>query len=269
MRKFLTLIIVTLFLGILVACGAEDQADDNRLVVGVTAGPHEEIFEEIKKIAADEGLEIEIKVFSDYIMPNTALAEGDLDLNSYQHKPFMDQFNIDHDTNLYAYTNTFLSPIGVYSKEIESPEDIPEGAKIGIPNDPTNGARAFIIFEEAGFITLKEGTDPSKASILDVDENEKNLEFIELDAAQIPAQLNELDLGVINGNFALENGFDPLTDSILTEPSDTPFVNILAIREEDKDREAIAKVTEIYHSEEIAEFILERFEGILVPTWDY
>lgn len=270
MKRFLFLIILTLALGVLAACGSEEtaQLSDDKLVVGVTAGPHEEIFEVIKELAADEGLEIEIKVFSDYIMPNTALDEGELDVNSYQHKPFMDKFNEDHGTNLYAYAPTTLSPIGVYSEYITDVSEIPDGAKIAIPNDPTNGARAFIIFEEAGLIKLDEDADKENASVLDVVENEKNLEFIEIEAAQIPKQLSEVDLAVINGNFAIEHGLNPLEDSILSESKDTPFVNQLVVREENKDDPVLEKLKELYYSEEVTEFILERYEGVILPSWD-
>src|SRR5690625_3493445 len=209
MKKFLFYVLaVTVLIGTLSACGSSKtsgQLSDEKLVVGVTSGPHEEIFEVIKDLAAEDGLEIELKVFSDYIMPNTALDEGDLDVNSYQHKPFMDKFNEDHGTNLAAYAVTTLSPIGVYSHEITDINDVPDGAKIGIANDPTNGARALIMFEDAGLIKL-DTDDKENATVLDIAENDLKLEFIELESAQIPKQLSELDLGVINVNFAIENG---------------------------------------------------------------
>jgi|SRR5690625_1655087 len=273
MKKFLFYVLaVTVLIGTLSACGSSKtsgQLSDEKLVVGVTSGPHEEIFEVIKDLAAEDGLEIEIKVFSDYIMPNTALDEGDLDVNSYQHKPFMEKFNEDHDTSLVAYATTTLSPIGVYSEDITDINDLPEGAKIGIPNDPTNGARAFIIFEEAGLIKLDEDIEKENASILDVVENEKELEFIELEAAQIPTKLGELDLGVINGNFAIENGLDPTEDSILSESKDTPFVNQLVVREENSNDPVLETLKELYYSEEVTNFILEKYDGVILPSWEY
>lgn len=272
-KKLFILAIITILIGALSACGsdsddASDQLSDEKLVVGVTSGIHEEIFEVIQDLAAEDGLEIELKVFSDYIMPNTALDEGDLDVNSYQHKPFMDKFNEDHDTNLAAYAVTTLSPIGVYSHDITDINDLPDGAKIGIANDPTNGARALIMFEEAGLIKLDD-EDKENASVLDIVENEKDLDFIEIEAAQIPKQLSELDLGVINGNFALENDLDPLEDSILSESSDTPFVNQLVVREENLDDPVLEKLKELYHSQEVVDFILDKYEGIILPGWDY
>lgn len=273
MRKLFLILAVTALVGILTACGsgdeeASEQLSDDKLVVGVTSGIHEEIFEVVQELAAEDGLEIEVKVFSDYIMPNTALAEGDLDVNSYQHKPFMDKFNEDHGTNLTAYAKTTLSPIGVYSNTITDVDEIPDGATIGIANDPTNGARALIIFEEAGLIKLND-EDKENATVLDIVENEKDLEFIELEAAQIPKQLTEIDLGVINGNFALENDLDPLEDSILSESTNTPFVNQLVVREENSDDPVLEKLKEIYYSSEVTEFILEKYEGVILPGWDY
>lgn len=272
-KKLFILAIITILIGVLSACGSDgddkaDQLSDEKLVVGVTSGIHEEIFEVIQDLAAEDGLEIELKVFSDYIMPNTALDEGDLDVNSYQHKPFMDKFNEDHDTNLAAYAVTTLSPIGVYSHDITDINDLPDGAKIGIANDPTNGARALIMFEEAGLIKLDD-EDKENASVLDIVENEKDLDFIEIEAAQIPKQLSELDLGVINGNFALENDLDPLEDSILSESSDTPFVNQLVVREENLDDPVLETLKELYHSQEVVDFILDKYEGIILPGWDY
>lgn len=271
MRKTIqTLLAIGLIL-FLAACGGSSEGEalsEDKLVVGVTAGPHEEIFELIKELAAAEGLKIEVKVFSDYIMPNTALAEGDLDVNSYQHEPFLLKFNEDHGTELAAYTKTTISAIGVYSETLTDLADTPEGAKIGIANDPTNGARALIMFEDAGFIKL-DTEDRENATVLDIAENEKNLEFIELEAAQIPKQLSELDLGVINGNFALENGLSPRDDSLLSESRDTPFVNVLAVREENLEDPVLEKLKSIYHSEEVAEFVLEQYDGVILPSWDY
>ncbi|MFD1607098.1 MetQ/NlpA family ABC transporter substrate-binding protein [Oceanobacillus luteolus] len=286
MKKRLLLLASLLLVLLLVACGSGDEETDNeaaaetngtteensnalsedKLVVGVTAGPHEQVFEVVKEIAAEDGLEIEIVSFTDYIIPNTALAEGELDVNSYQHKPFMEQFNEDHGTNLVAAFPTTLSAIGVYSNTLNDINDTPENAKVGIPNDPTNGARALIIFEEAGLIELDEETREN-ATPLDIVTNDLNLEFIELDAAQLPKMLDEVDLAVINGNYALENGLDPLKDSLFTESSDSPYVNQLVVREENLNDPVIEKLKSYYYSDEVAEFVLEEFEGAYQPVW--
>lgn len=260
---------VILFLALLSACGSDEESNtlsEDRLVVGVTAGPHEQIFEVVKDIAAEDGLEIELVTFSDYTIPNTALDEGELDANSYQHKPFMDKFNEDHGTNLVAAFPTVLSAIGVYSDTLTDINDVPEGGKVGIPNDPTNGARALMLFEEAGLIKLNDETREN-ATPMDIAENELNLEFIELDAAQIPSMLNEVDLAVINGNFATASGLDPTTDPIFKESTDSPYVNYLVVREENQDDPVLEKLQNTYHSDEVKEFILEEFEGAYQPGW--
>ncbi|HLR14232.1 MAG TPA: MetQ/NlpA family ABC transporter substrate-binding protein [Bacillota bacterium] len=270
MKRLLLLIVSALFIfGTLTACGKEEESkelSEEKIVVGVTGGPHEQIFEIVKDLAAEDGLEIELKVFSDYVMPNTALAEGEIDLNSYQHKPFMDKFNEDHETDLAAVFPTVLSAIGVYSNEITDINDTPQDAKIGIPNDPTNGARALILFEEAGIIELDDDKRET-ATPVDVVTNERNVEFIELDAAQIPLMLDEVDLAVINGNFATANGLDPTTDSIFTEDTDSPYVNYLVSREENKDDPVIEIIKKAYFSDEVKDFIMEEFKGAYQPSW--
>lgn len=243
-----------------------DALSEDKLVIGVTGGPHEQIFEVVKEVAAKDGLEIELVTFSDYIMPNTALAEKDIDLNSYQHKPFMDKFNDDHSTDLSAVFTTVLAAIGVYSNELTDINDTPEGAKIGIPNDPTNGTRALIIFEEAGIIELDDEKRDT-ATILDIVTNERNVEFIELDAAQLPLMLDEVDLAVINGNFATSNGLDPTTDSLFTEEADSPYVNYVVSRAENANDPVIEKLQKAYYSDEVADFVLEEFKGAYQPSW--
>lgn len=283
MRKniFVFVSIVLLFT-ILAACGSSNNNGNNangnnesnnnalsedKLVVGVTAGPHEEIFEIVKEVAAEDGLEIEIKVFSDYIIPNTALDEGQLDANSYQHKPFMDKFNEDHDTNLVSAFPTILSMIGVYSETLTDVNDIPEGGKIGIPNDPTNGARALNIFEEAGLIELDDEKRDS-ATPLDIVKNDKNIEFVELDAAQIPKMLGEVDLAVINGNFATSSGLNPIEDSIFTETDGTPYVNHLVVREENVNDPVIEKLKNAYYSDEVKDYINSEYPGVYEASWE-
>jgi D-methionine transport system substrate-binding protein len=282
MRKnILILASIILLVTILAACSSNNgdnnasnennEANSNalsedKLVVGVTGGPHEEVFEIVKEVAAEDGLEIEIKVFSDYIMPNTALDEGELDVNSYQHKPFMDKFNEDHGTNLVSAFPTILSMIGVYSETLTDINDVPEGGKVGIPNDPTNGARALNIFEEAGLIELDDETRDS-ATPLDIVTNDKNLEFIELDAAQIPKMLDEVDLAVINGNFATSSGLDPTTDSIFTEIDGSPYVNHLVVREENVNDPVIEKLKNAYYSDEVKDYINSEYPGVYQASW--
>lgn len=271
MRKsVLALVSLILFVTVLSACGKDNNGStlsEDKLLVGVTGGPHEEIFEVVKEVAAKDGLEIELQVFSDYIMPNTALAEGELDANSYQHKPFMDKFNEDHETDLVSAFSTVLAEIGVYSNTLTDINDIPEGGKIGIASDPTNGARGLILFEEAGLIELDEDKRET-ATPFDITKNELNIEFVELDAAQLPKMIDELDLAVINGNFATSNGLDPTTDSLYSEKTGLPYVNHLVIRSENADDPVIEKLRKAYQSEEVTNYINETYPGVYEPSWE-
>ncbi|MFD2445424.1 MetQ/NlpA family ABC transporter substrate-binding protein [Bacillus sp. CGMCC 1.16607] len=272
MKKLAIILSLILLVGVLGACGKTASGDgkhlnDKKLKIGVTSGPHEQIVEKVKEVAAKEGLELELVVFSDYIMPNTALAEGELDVNSYQHKPFLEKFNEDHDTELVEVAKTILNPMGVYSDKFASIEDLPKGAKVGLPNDPTNGARALYILEEAGIIKIKEDKRET-ASIYDLEENKLDLEYIELDAAQIPKQLSELDAAAINTNFALEAGLNPKKDSILLESTNSPYVNYLVVREENKNDPVLKKLKKAYQSEEVKQFIEKTFGGSVIPSWD-
>jgi D-methionine transport system substrate-binding protein len=271
MKKIVFILGLVLLIGALAACGsssADSEAlNEDKLVVGVTAGPHEQIVEVASEVAAEDGLEIELKVFSDYVLPNTSLDEGDLDVNSYQHQPFLDAFNEDHGTDLVPVGKTILNPMGVYSDTYENIEDMPDGATFGLPNDPTNGSRALFILEEAGIIGLDE-EKAETASIHDVVENPKNLEFIELDAAQIPNQLSEVDAAAINTNFALGAGISPRDDSILLESTNSPYVNYIVVRTENEDDPTVERFVNAYQSEEVRAFIEEEFEGSIIPSWD-
>ena len=252
----------------LAACGgeeaSEDKLNDGKLVVGVTAGLHEEITEHVKEAAAKDGLEVEIKVFSDYVLPNTALVEGDLDLNNFQTQPFLDVFNADRGENLVSVADTILNPMGIYSSKYNSLEEIPDGATFALPNDATNGGRALTVLEASGQIKLKEGVGIN-GTIYDVVDNPHNYEFIELDAAQLPTQLNEVDFAAINTNFALEAGLNPKTDSIFLESSDSPFVNKLVVREGEEDSEDLQKFIKAYQTDEVRNYIIETYDGAVIP----
>lgn len=255
----------------LVGCGTKEDSqseaiNEHKIVVGVTSGPHEQITEVAAKVAKENGLEVELKTFSDYVLPNTSLAEGDLDVNNYQHKPFLDAFNKDHNTDLVPVAKTILNPMGIYSEKYKSLDAVPDGATFGLPNDPTNGARALFVLQEAGYIKLKDGADLT-ASIRDVEENKKNLKFIELEAAQIPKQLSEVDLAAINTNFALDAGINPKKDSILLESTDSPYVNYIVVRAENENDPTIKKFVEAYQSDEVRKFIEEEFKGSVIPGW--
>lgn len=272
MKKLGLLLSTVLLTGALAACGSDSTSQTtaitkDKLLIGVTAGPHEQIVEVAAKVAAKDGLEVDVQVFSDYILPNTALSEEDLDANSYQHEPFLNTFNEDHGTDLVPVGKTILNPMGIYSDKFKSIDDLPDGATFGLPNDPTNGARALYILEEAGFIKIKEDKRET-ASIYDIEENPKNIEFIELEAAQIPKQLSEVDAAAINTNFALAAGIDPKEDSILLESTNSPYVNYIVVRAENKDDPTIQKFVKAYQSEEVRKFIEDEFKGSVLASWD-
>mgnify|MGYP001092158778 FL=1 len=237
------------------------------LVVGVTAGVHEQIVEKVREVAAGNGLDIEIKVFSDFIIPNVALVEGELDANIYQHRPFLNSYKEEKGaTELVDVAETVLNPMGFYSKKLKSIDEIKAGDRIGLPNDPTNSARALLMFESAGLIKIREGVR-EEATVLDVVDNPLNLELIELEAAQIPNLLDELAAAAINTSFATNAGLTLADDAIFVETHTSPWVNVIVTTEDRKDDPAIQKLIESYRSDETKKFIEETFKGAVVPLW--
>ncbi len=241
-------------------------AQDKPIKVGVTAGPHAQIMEHVKKIAEKDGLTIQIVEFSDYVQPNAALAAGDLDANSYQHKPYLDAQVKDRGYKLVSVGYTVNYPIGLYSKKVKKLEDLKEGARFGIPNDPTNGGRVLLVLQDKGLIKLKDGAG-LKATPLDVVSNPKKLRFVELDAAQLARSLDDLDAAAVNTNFALSAGLNPATDAIARESAKSPYVNIIAVREADKDKPWVAKLLKAYQSEDTRRFIQSEFKGAVLVGW--
>lgn len=241
-------------------------ADDKPIKVGVTAGPHAQVFEVVKAEAAKQGLNVQIIEFSDYVQPNAALAAGDLDMNSYQHQPYLDSANADRGYKLISLAKTVIFPIGIYSKKVKSLDELKEGAQIGIPNDPTNGGRALLLLQEHGLIKLNPEAG-LKATPIDVTENPRKLRFVELDAAQLPRSLDDVDASAVNTNFAMEAGLDPNKDAIVRESADSPYANVLAVREQDKDRADLKKLVSIYQSPAVKAFIDEKYKGAVVAAW--
>lgn len=234
--------------------------------VGVTPGEHAQIMEKVKEVAATKGLNIEILEFSDYVMPNQALADGDLDANSFQHKPYLDNQIADRGFDLVSVGKTITTPMGVYSKKVKSLGDLAEGATVAIPNDPTNGGRALLILAREGLIKVNPEAG-LKAGPTDVTENPKNIKFSELDAAQLPRSLDDVDAAVINTNYALEAGLHPQTDAIAIEDSESPYANLIVVRRADKDAPWVKTLVESYHDDRIRAFINEEFKGALIASW--
>lgn len=234
--------------------------------VGVTPGEHAEIMEQIVPLAAAKGLNIDVVEFSDYVVPNTALADGDLNANSFQHVPFLENQIKDRGFDLVVVAKTITTPMGVYSSKLKSLEELPEGANVAIPNDPTNGGRALLVLADEGVIKVNPdaGLVPS---VLDITENPKNLKFRELDAAQLPRALEDADAAVINTNFALAAGINPREDSIAMEKADSPYANVIAVRKGDEEQPWVKTLVEVYHSPEIKEYIETKYEGAVIPAW--
>jgi len=237
-----------------------------KLKVGISAGVEEEIWKKVKETAAKDNLDIEIVTFNDYILPNKALADGQLDANAFQHEPYLNQFKADNKLDIVKLANTLNFPIGLYSKKIKNVSEIKEGDELGLPNDPTNGARALILFERAGLIKLKEGVGV-KATVRDIADNPKKLKFKELEAPFIPKALPDLTAAVINTNYAVDNGFVPTKDAIFIEPKDSPWVNLIAVRTADKDKPVFQRLVKAYHSEEVKQFVLDKYGSYIVPSW--
>ncbi len=258
MMKFL----VSVALAALVSVPA--LAED--IKIGVTPGEHAQIMEKVKEVAAKKGLDIEILEFSDYVVPNQALADGDLNANSFQHQPYLDNQIADRGFDLVSVGKTITTPMGVYSKKVKSLGELAEGATVAIPNDPTNGGRALLVLAKEGLIKVNPEAG-LKAGPADVTENPKNIQFSELDAAQLPRSLDDVDAAVINTNFALEAGLHPKSDAIAIEGSESPYANVIVVRSADKDAPWVKTLVESYHDDSIKSFINDEFKGALIPSW--
>lgn len=241
-----------------------DEKGNNKIVIGASAVPHAEILEEVKPILQEKGYELDIKVFDDYTLLNTALDEGSIDANFFQHVPYLED-TIDGQGYDLTYTaKVHIEPMGLYSKSIKSLDELKENSTIAIPNDASNAARALKLLEDNGVIKLKDVESPGAK---DIAENPKNIKVQELDAAQLPVVLVDVDAAVINTNYALEAGLNPTKDAIIIESKESPYANILACRTADKDSKAIKALTEVLNSEEVKEFINEKYSGSIVPAF--
>ena len=260
------------FAGVISGCGgdkkpaASSAAVKNEISVGITPGYSEQVMEYAAKEAAKQGLTVNIKTFSDYVTPDQALAAGDIDLNSFQHGPFLQAFNEKNGTHLVSIGNTYLAPLRVYSNKITSIKDVPDGAKVSIPNDPSNGGRALLLLDHNGLLKLKPGTDPTKATINDIAENPKKLEIIELEAAQLPRSLDDVTISVINAGYAKSANLDS-KKALATEDITSPYVNIIAAREQDKDNPTYQKFVKIFQSDNVRKYINDNFSDGLVPAF--
>jgi len=230
--------------------------------VGVTAGPHAMIMEKVKEMAKVQGLDVQIVEFSDFVTPNIALNDKAIDLNSYQHQPYLDDQIKTRGYKFKSAGKTVLMPLGIYSKKIKALKDLKDQAKIAIPNDPTNGGRALKLLEKEGLIKLKPSENPT---ILDVSENLRKFSIIEIEAPQVPRTLDDVEIAIINTDWVVMAGLDPKS-ALAREEKDSPYANVIAIRT-DENRPEIAQLVEIYHSKQLKDFINTQFKGAAIPAW--
>jgi D-methionine transport system substrate-binding protein len=268
MKKLLTALAALLALAGCSSSGSGDAAGggSQKLVVAATAVPHAEILKQVKPLLAKEGVELEIKVFADYVQPNTQVAEKAIDLNYFQTKPYLDEFNRQRGTQLTIVTGVHIEPFGAYSRKLKNIADLPDGATVTLPNDPSNNSRALLLLARHGIITLKDPND-ELATQKDITANPKHLKFRELEAAMLPRTLDEVDLALINTNYALAAGLNPTKDALLIEGKDSPYVNYLVGRPDNKDDPRVQKLAKALTSPEIKAFIEQKYQGAVLPAF--
>ena len=237
------------------------------LKVGATPVPHAEILEIVKPLLAQQNIDLQIVEFSDYVQPNLALNDKELDANFFQHEPYLDNFVSEHkDVKLKNAGGIHIEPMGIYSRKLKDLSGLPAGASIAIPNDPTNGGRSLLLLEKAGLLKLKDGAGV-KATVQDIASNPKNLKFQEVEAAQVPRTLDDVDAAVINTNFAIQVNLVPTKDALFMEDKTSPYVNIVAVREGDEKRPEIEALLKALKSKEVKDFIESKYKGAIVPAF--
>ncbi|WP_062532121.1 MetQ/NlpA family ABC transporter substrate-binding protein [Jeotgalibaca dankookensis] len=262
---------------LLAACGSEGTSEESTtgsesVSVGVVSEVEVEVWENVKERLADDGVDLTIEQFGDYVQPNLAVQSGDIDLNAFQHVAYLESFNEDNDGDLTPIGFTYVSPLGLYSDRVTDYKDLADGAEIAIPNDVTNGGRALLLLQSLGLITLDEAAS-TEATVSDISENPKNLVITEIDAAQTARTLPDVDAAVINTNFATDSGLNPSQDALFLDTDNISEVNeiyknVIATRSEDAENETYLKVVQAYQTEETAALLEETTSGNDVPAWD-
>ncbi|MEK4924157.1 MetQ/NlpA family ABC transporter substrate-binding protein [Cytobacillus sp. FSL R5-0569] len=275
MKKWLSVLMIAAVALFIAACGSSDEGSEGSdegtktLKIGASNVPHAEILNEAKPLLEEKGIELDITTFQDYIVPNQALEGGDIDANYFQHIPYLESQMAENDYDFVNAGGVHIEPIGVYSQEYDSLDDLPEGATVIMSSSVPDHGRILTMLEKEGLITLKADVDKTTATIDDIEENTKNLKFdTEYEAALLPQIYNngEGDAILINSNYAIDAGLNPVEDAIALEESDSPYVNVIAVRAGDEDKEEIKALLEVLHSEEIQNFIEEQYEGAVVPV---
>jgi D-methionine transport system substrate-binding protein len=255
-----------LLISAVIAVAAAGPGRAETIKVGVTAGPHAQILEAVKPVAARNGLDIQIVEFTDYVAPNVALDAGDLQANSFQNQPYLDNQKADHGYRIESVAFTVNFPLGIYSRKYKSWDAVPEGATLSIPSDPTNGGRVLLMLQDKGVLKLRPDVG-FKPTITDIVDNPRKLRIIAVDAAQTARTLDDIDAAGINTNYATQAGLDPVKDAILREDPKGPYTNIIVVRSADRDKPWVKLLVQSYQTPEIREFVLTKFKGAVLPAW--
>lgn len=247
---------------------AESEAEATVIKVAASATPHAEILEQVKPILAEQGYDLEVTVFDDYVQPNEVVESGEFDANYFQHQPYLDSFNEEKGTHLVSVGGIHYEPFGIYPGTKDNLDDVADGDSIAVPNDTTNEARALLLLQDNGIITLKDGVG-LEATVNDIEENPHNVKIVELEAAQVARVVDETAFVVLNGNYALEAGYSVSKDALAYEKSDSEaaktYVNIIAVKEGNEDNEAVKALVEVLKSDEIKDYINETYDGAVIP----
>lgn len=272
-KKFVALFALLAVLGLLSGCGGDKKeaakpAADKKVVlkVGATPVPHAEILNFIKPTLAKEGVDLQVMEFNDYVKPNMALNDKELDANFFQHLPYLQKFAGERKMNLTSLVAVHIEPMGIYSKTVKDIKNVPAGSRIAIPNDPTNGGRALSILEKAGLLKLRDGVGIN-GTPADIQDNPKGFIIVEIEAALLPRSMDDVALSVINSNFAMQANLNPTKDALFQEPKDSPYANIVAIRKGDEKRAEMEKLKKAITSPEVKKFIEEKYKGAVVPAF--
>lgn len=268
--KKISILLSTFLIALLVITGCSQQETKETglitLKVGATPVPHSELLALVEDDLLAQGIKLEVIEFTDYVKPNLALNDGELDANFFQHKPYLDSFSADHKLDLKSVASIHVEPLGLYSSTLKDINDLEDGSIIAIPSDAVNGGRSLILLQTEGLIQLKEGYT-LEATELDIVENPKHLKFKAIEAAQLPRVLPDVDAAVINGNYALEANLVPTRDALLLEGEESPYANILVTRTDNAESEAVQKLIKALQSEKVKTFILETYKGGVVATF--
>ncbi|QAY78234.1 MetQ/NlpA family ABC transporter substrate-binding protein [Sphingosinicella sp. BN140058] len=252
---------------LLAACGGgKDKADPNTLSVAATAVPHAEILEFVKPELAEQGLKLDIRVFNDYVQPNMQVGQGQIDVNFFQTKPYLDEFNASQGTRLVTIAGVHVEPLGGYSRKWKRGQQLPQGATVALPNEPSNGGRALLLLQKAGLIQLAHPANPL-STLKDIKANPKQLQFRELEAATLPRVLDEVDLALINTNYALDAKLNPVRDALFIEDGNSPYVNFLVGRPGSDKDPRVQKLVAALRSPAVKTFIAQKYQGAVLPAF--